>query len=121
MKRSDLRTMSEINRQIAIGDRGAVAFDDDIELATKDKTEKKQSKEEENVEADENRMGSSTTKEDRMGSSTTKEKSSTTKDENRRKSSDFWLLWPQPSTRASMARFALLPIVTCYKKQTNQL
>ena len=104
MKRSDLRMMSEINRQIAIGDRGAIAFDDDIELATKDKEEKKQSKEEEKVETDENRMGSSTTKEDRMGSSPTK-------DENRRKSSDFWLLWPQPSTRASMARFALPPIV----------
>ena len=92
--------MSEINRQIAIGDRGAVAFDDDIELATKDKEEKKQSKEEEKVESDENRMGSSTTK----------EKSSPAKDENRRKSSDFWLLWPQHSTRASMARFALPPI-----------
>ena len=96
--------MSEINRQIAPGDRRAVAFDDDIELETNVKEEKKQSKEEEKVETDENRMGSSTTKEDRMGSSTTKE-------ENRRKSSDFWLLWPQPSTRASMARFALPPIV----------
>ena len=86
---------------MATGDRGAVAFDDDIELETNVKEEKKQSKEEEKVETDENRMGSSTTK----------EKSSPAKDENRRKSSDFWLLWPQPSTRASMARFALPPIV----------
>ena len=88
---------------MATGDRGAVAFDDDIELKTNVKEEKKQSKEEEKVETDENRK-SSTTKEDRMGSSANK-------DENRRKSSDFWLLWPQPCTRASMARFALPPIV----------
>lgn len=79
---------------MATGDRGVVAFDDEVELETKNKEEKK---EEEKgaiggpVEKDENRMGSSKAKE-----------------ENRRKSSDFWLLWPQPSTRASMARFALL-------------
>ena len=83
---------------MATGDRGVVAFDDEVELETKNKEEKGAIGGP--VEKDENRMG--------ILKEASQQKSSPAKEENRRKSSDFWLLWPQPSTRASMARFALL-------------
>ena len=92
-RRSDLRTMSEINRQMATGDDGRVAIDDEVKLETKDKETKEEAEKERKetigtrIEKDENR-------------------SLINKEENRRKSSDFWLLWPEPSTRASMARFS---------------
>ena len=87
--------MSEINRQMATGDDGRVAIDDEVKLETKDKETKEEAEKERKetigtrIEKDENR-------------------SLINKEENRRKSSDFWLLWPEPSTRASMARFSLL-------------
>ena len=103
--------MAEFNRQMATGDRDIVAFDDEVQFETKDGESKKHSKKKEkeivdsSVEEGESRMGSSANKEEsRMGIS---------KEKNRRKSSDFWLLWPQPSTRASMARFALLLLPSC--------
>ena len=116
---SDLRTMSEVNHQIATVDK--VAFDDEVELETKDKEATEESEKERKDEYNEEVTASSTKKEENIsslgkkeeniGSSTKKEKnigSSIKKEENRRKSSDFWLLWPEPSTRASMARFSLL-------------
>ena len=105
--------MSELNRQMATSDRGLVAFDDRLE--TKDKEAKKHSMEEE-----EEAIGCPVEKEEsRMGISEEEDRSLVKKEENRRKSSDFWLLWPQPSTRASMARFALLLSPPFYKNQIN--
>ena len=117
--RSDLRTMSEINCQIAT--IGEVAFDDEIKLERKDKEAMEKSEKKRKDEYNEEATASSTKKEENIsslgkkeeniGSSTKKEEnigSSTKTEENRRKSSDFWLLWPEPSTRASMARFYLL-------------
>ena len=106
---SDLRTMSEINHQIAT--IGEVAFDDEVELEETDKEAMEKSEKERKDEYNEEATASSTKKEENNSSLCKKEEhigSSTKKEENRRKSSDFWLLWPEPSSRASMARFSLL-------------
>ena len=106
--------MSELNRQMATGDRGNVAIDDEVQLETKGGESKKHSKKKEKETVDslvEKDESSANKEESRMGSS---------KEENRRKSSDFWLLWPQPSTRASMARFALLLLPSCVMDLRNR-
>ena len=84
--------MSEIKHQIEAGD-------DDVVVETKNKEA-----------MEENYAGEGTgipNKRDGIGSPVKRAEniaSSVKKEDNRRKSSDFWLLWPEPSARATMAR-----------------
>ena len=86
--------MSEIKHQIEAGD-------DDVVVETKNKEA-----------MEENYAGEGTgipNKRDGIGSPVKRAEniaSSVKKEDNRRKSSDFWLLWPEPSARATMARFS---------------